>query len=187
LITDCGRHNENVLSVAIKGEENGLEYVEGQELDQEKLARVERMYNMTTKPTLPKDLPPGQTSCRALLEDKVTGPYEDCWIDYHFKITRRSPNSNSKVIQITYEPFDSTKHCPISISTGAVMGIITGTIVLLGLLLLLLWKMVMKYLDRQELLAFNKDIMNNKFWKEENPLYTPAETTTKNPVANTRK
>ena len=67
------------------------------------------------------------------------------------------------------------------------MGIITGTIVLLGLLLLLLWKMVMKYLDRQELLAFNKDIMNNKFWKEENPLYTPAETTTKNPVANTRK
>jgi len=188
-MTSCDRHKDAVLMEAIATTES-LKWIEGQEIKGDRQAELDEIYEITSRGTLDS----AEKNCRALLDGKVAAPYEDCWVEFHYAINTithkdlsTNTTTNKKVIKVTIEDFDTIRHCPITISTGAVVGIITGAIVLLGLILLCIWKAIMMYLDKQELKAFNKDIMNNKFWKEENPLYTPAEYTTDNPVADSNR
>ena len=68
-----------------------------------------------------------------------------------------------------------------------VFGIVGGAVLLLGLLLLALWKALMMYLDWREYKTFEDEFKKLKHWKEDNPLYVPAEETTQNPLIQKKK
>uniref|UniRef100_A0A3Q4GGC4 Integrin beta subunit cytoplasmic domain-containing protein n=1 Tax=Neolamprologus brichardi TaxID=32507 RepID=A0A3Q4GGC4_NEOBR len=61
-----------------------------------------------------------------------------------------------------------------------VAGVVAG-IVLIGLALLLIWKLLMIIHDRREFAKFEKEKMNAKWDTGENPIYKSAVTTVINP------
>ncbi|XP_014878164.1 integrin beta-1 isoform X2 [Poecilia latipinna] len=96
----------------------------------------------------------------------------DCWIYYVYTVT----NSSEKVVYVLDKP-----DCPkgpdlIPIVAGVVAGI-----VLIGLALLLIWKLLMIIHDRREFAKFEKEKMNAKWDTGENPIYKSAVTTVVNP------
>ncbi|KPJ15040.1 Integrin beta-PS [Papilio machaon] len=74
------------------------------------------------------------------------------------------------------------KVCPKKVSIlGIVLGVIAA-IVLVGLALLMLWKMVTTIHDRREFARFEKERMMAKWDTGENPIYKQATSTFKNPT-----
>ncbi|GBP10850.1 Integrin beta-PS [Eumeta japonica] len=74
------------------------------------------------------------------------------------------------------------RECPPKIFIlGIVLGVIAA-IVLVGLALLMLWKMVTTIHDRREFARFEKERMMAKWDTGENPIYKQATTTFKNPT-----
>ncbi|GMT19141.1 hypothetical protein PFISCL1PPCAC_10438 [Pristionchus fissidentatus] len=74
------------------------------------------------------------------------------------------------------------KDCPPPVPVLAiVLGVIAG-IVILGILLLLLWKLLTILHDRAEYAKFNNERLMAKWDTNENPIYKQATTTFKNPV-----
>ncbi|KAF6209301.1 hypothetical protein GE061_015046 [Apolygus lucorum] len=74
------------------------------------------------------------------------------------------------------------KECPPEVYVlGIVLGVI-GAIVLIGLALLLLWKLLTTIQDRREFAKFEKQTMMMKWERGENPLYKQATSTFKNPI-----
>uniref|UniRef100_A0A8C5I535 Integrin beta n=1 Tax=Gouania willdenowi TaxID=441366 RepID=A0A8C5I535_GOUWI len=95
----------------------------------------------------------------------------DCWFYYTYAI--RNDNKEVYVVE--------TLECPpgpdiIPIVAGVVAGI-----VLIGLALLLIWKLLMIIHDRREFAKFEKEKMNAKWDTGENPIYKSAVTTVVNP------
>lgn len=75
-----------------------------------------------------------------------------------------------------------TKVCPEPVNILAiVLGVILG-IVLIGLALLLIWKLFMTIHDRREFAKFEKERQNAKWDTGENPIYKQATSTFKNPT-----
>lgn len=74
------------------------------------------------------------------------------------------------------------KDCPAPLPVLVVVLIVIAGIVLLGLLLLLLWKLLTVLYDRREFAHFEKDKLNARWELNNNPLYKQATTTFKNPV-----
>lgn len=201
-ITSCDNYKDAVIYNAIMESPN-LSWLDGIETETERegekksktakkpsasrVEEIEKIYDFVPVSKISgKD-----ANCRALLEDYASPELEDCWIQYSYDIVERSKLDDrtneteiTKFVRIEYETFDPTTHCPISISTGAVVGIIAGGIALIGIILLLIWKGIMMYLDMKEMKAFKQDIRNNRFWTEENPLYEGAATTQTNPLKN---
>jgi len=74
------------------------------------------------------------------------------------------------------------KDCPAPLPVLVIVLIVIAGIVLLGLLLLLLWKLLTVIYDRREYARFEKDRLNARWDTNENPLYKQATTTFRNPV-----
>ncbi|XP_054478597.1 integrin beta-1a [Anoplopoma fimbria] len=96
----------------------------------------------------------------------------DCWFYYTYAVN----NNTEKEVHVV-DKLD----CPdgpdiIPIVAGVVAGI-----VLIGLALLLIWKLLMIIHDRREFAKFEKEKMNAKWDTGENPIYKSAVTTVVNP------
>lgn len=74
------------------------------------------------------------------------------------------------------------RECPPKVfMLGIVLGVIAA-IVLVGLAILLLWKLLTTIHDRREFARFEKERMNAKWDTGENPIYKQATSTFKNPM-----
>ncbi|KAH8416731.1 hypothetical protein KR222_000277 [Zaprionus bogoriensis] len=74
------------------------------------------------------------------------------------------------------------KECPPKVfMLGIVLGVIAA-IVLIGLAILLLWKLLTTIHDRREYARFEKERMSAKWDTGENPIYKQATSTFKNPI-----
>jgi len=74
------------------------------------------------------------------------------------------------------------RECPPQVYfMGIILGVI-GAIVLIGMALLLLWKLLTTINDRREFAKFEKERMIAKWDTAENPIYRQATSTFKNPT-----
>lgn len=74
------------------------------------------------------------------------------------------------------------KECPTVVNPWAIVGGILGAVVLVGLLLLIIWKIITYFKDKRE---YEKFVKNKSLavWSENvSPLYKPATTTVQNPM-----
>lgn len=74
-----------------------------------------------------------------------------------------------------------TRSCPKVVLLGIILGIVAA-IVLMGLAVVLLWKLYTTFHDRREFAKFEKERMMAKWDTGENPIYKQATSTFKNPT-----
>ncbi|XP_030631799.1 integrin beta-1-like [Chanos chanos] len=74
-----------------------------------------------------------------------------------------------------------TRDCPVAPDIVPIVAGVVAGIVLIGLALLLIWKLLMIIHDRREFAKFEKEKMNAKWDTEVNPIYKSAVTTVVNP------
>ncbi|XP_035436048.2 integrin beta-PS [Spodoptera frugiperda] len=98
---------------------------------------------------------------------------EDCLYVYVY-----SYNENQQLVIRAQKERECPKKVPI---LGIVLGVIAA-IVLVGLALLMLWKMATTIHDRREFARFEKERMMAKWDTGENPIYKQATSTFKNPT-----
>lgn len=97
----------------------------------------------------------------------------DCRFSYVYYYNEQ----NKIVIKAQEEP-----ECPAKVFLlGIVLGVIAA-IVLIGLAILLLWKLFTTIHDRREFAKFEKERMMAKWDTGENPIYKQATSTFKNPT-----
>lgn len=92
----------------------------------------------------------------------------DAVFEYHY-------NSNSVKAM-------ATKECPTPVNILAIVLGVIGGIILIGLLLLLIWKLLVTIHDRREYARFEKERENARWDMGENPIYKQATSTYKNPT-----
>ncbi|KAG0721873.1 Integrin beta-PS [Chionoecetes opilio] len=96
------------------------------------------------------------------------------------------------LVNFTYRYVEATRLDQVFVQTGRqcpeaapilsiVFGLI-GAIVGIGVLTLIIWKFVTSIHDQREYAKFEQERAGATFNAEENPLYTPASTTTQNPM-----
>ncbi|KAG7273629.1 hypothetical protein CRUP_017351 [Coryphaenoides rupestris] len=95
----------------------------------------------------------------------------DCWFYFTYAV-----NNNTTEIYVMEKLECPTGPDIIPIVLGVVIGI-----VMIGLALLLIWKLLMIIHDRREFAKFEKEKMNAKWDTGENPIYKSAVTTVVNP------
>lgn len=74
------------------------------------------------------------------------------------------------------------KECPLPPNFLAIVSGTTGSIVVAGLLLLLMWKLLMHIHDKREYARFEKEMKKAKWDSGENPIYVKATSTFQNPA-----
>ncbi|TKR65398.1 hypothetical protein L596_025806 [Steinernema carpocapsae] len=107
-------------------------------------------------------------------ECQFVDPADDCtfYYLYHYE-----PRTNNITVWA-----NRNKNCPAPVPVLViVLGVIAG-IVLLGLLLLLLWKLLTFLADRAEFAKFENERLNARYDANENPIYKQATTTFMNPT-----
>jgi protocadherin alpha len=97
---------------------------------------------------------------------------DDCWFYFTYSVNGKS----EAIVHVVETPDCPTGPDIIPIVAGVVAGI-----VLIGLALLLIWKLLMIIHDRREFAKFEKEKMNAKWDTGENPIYKSAVTTVVNP------
>ncbi|XP_026565768.1 integrin beta-1 [Pseudonaja textilis] len=97
---------------------------------------------------------------------------DDCWFYFTYSVD----SNNKAIVHVVKTPECPTGPDIIPIVAGVVAGI-----VLIGLALLLIWKLLMIIHDRREFAKFEKEKMNAKWDTGENPIYKSAVTTVVNP------
>uniref|UniRef100_A0A7M4EIR1 Integrin beta n=1 Tax=Crocodylus porosus TaxID=8502 RepID=A0A7M4EIR1_CROPO len=97
---------------------------------------------------------------------------DDCWFYFTYSVN----SNNEPIVHVVDTPECPTGPDIIPIVAGVVAGI-----VLIGLALLLIWKLLMIIHDRREFAKFEKEKMNAKWDTGENPIYKSAVTTVVNP------
>ncbi|KAK7816136.1 hypothetical protein U0070_023619 [Myodes glareolus] len=97
---------------------------------------------------------------------------DDCWFYFTYSV-----NGNSEAIVHVVE----TPDCPTGPDIIPIVAGVVAGIVLIGLALLLIWKLLMIIHDRREFAKFEKEKMNAKWDTGENPIYKSAVTTVVNP------
>lgn len=125
------------------------------------------MFNMTKvekKEDLPKTQDEGQNNC------KVQN-FEDCWLFF------RHIQKKNLVDVIVAEKVE----CPSGPDLIPIVGGVIGGVVLIGLALLLIWKLIMIIRDRQEFEKFMKENEKARWNATSNPIYRSAVTTVQNP------
>ncbi|KIH61213.1 integrin beta tail domain protein [Ancylostoma duodenale] len=101
-------------------------------------------------------------------------PADDCTFYYLYYYDEATDNATVWVRE--------HKDCPPPVPVLAiVLGVIAG-IVILGLILLLVWKLLTVLHDRAEYAKFNNERLMAKWDTNENPIYKQATTTFRNPV-----
>ncbi|XP_036374642.1 integrin beta-1-like isoform X1 [Megalops cyprinoides] len=97
-----------------------------------------------------------------LMHCKERDANNDCWFYYTYAVN----NDTKKEVHVVEKLECSTGPDIIPIVAGVVAGI-----VLIGLALLLIWKLLMIIHDRREFAKFEKEKMNAKWDTQENPIY----------------
>uniref|UniRef100_A0A668A6D4 Integrin beta n=1 Tax=Myripristis murdjan TaxID=586833 RepID=A0A668A6D4_9TELE len=95
----------------------------------------------------------------------------DCWFYFTYAI-----RNNTKEVYVV-----ETLECPAGPDIIPIVAGVVAGIVLIGLALLLIWKLLMIIHDRREFAKFEKEKMNAKWDTGENPIYKSAVTTVVNP------
>ncbi|EFO18475.1 integrin beta pat-3 [Loa loa] len=107
-------------------------------------------------------------------ECQFVDPSDDCTFYFLYYEDQRTDNLTVWVKE--------EKDCPPPVPVLAiVLGVIAG-IVILGLILLLVWKLLTVLHDRAEFAKFDSERLLAKWDTNENPIYKQATTTFKNPV-----
>ncbi|XP_055737277.1 integrin beta-1-like [Salvelinus fontinalis] len=96
----------------------------------------------------------------------------DCWFYYTYAVN----NKTEKEVHVV-----ETLDCPAGPDIIPIVAGVVAGIVLIGLALLLIWKLLMIIHDRREFAKFEKEKMNAKWDTGENPIYKSAVTTVVNP------
>uniref|UniRef100_A0A8C2G664 Integrin beta n=1 Tax=Cyprinus carpio TaxID=7962 RepID=A0A8C2G664_CYPCA len=97
---------------------------------------------------------------------------DDCWF-YFTYATKNDDNIDVFVAE--------KKECPSGPDIIPIVAGVVAGIVLIGLALLLIWKLLMIIHDRREFAKFEKEKMNARWDTGENPIYKSAVTTVVNP------
>ncbi|XP_068091869.1 integrin beta-1 isoform X2 [Hyperolius riggenbachi] len=126
-------------------------------------------FNLTIVDSRDKLPQPGQVDALTHCKEKDA---EDCWFYYSYSV-----NANSEVhVHVAKDP-----ECPSGPDIIPIVAGVVAGIVLIGLALLLIWKLLMIIHDRREFAKFEKEKMNAKWDAGENPIYKSAVTTVVNP------
>ncbi|XP_018418754.1 PREDICTED: integrin beta-1 [Nanorana parkeri] len=126
-------------------------------------------FNLTIVDSRDKLPQPGQEDALTHCKEKDV---DDCWFYYTYSV-----NSNSEVhVHVVKDP-----ECPSGPEIVPIVAGVVAGIVLIGLALLLIWKLLMIIHDRREFAKFEKEKMNAKWDAGENPIYKSAVTTVVNP------
>ncbi|KAM5157108.1 integrin beta-1 [Mantella aurantiaca] len=126
-------------------------------------------FNLTIVDSRDKLPQPGQEDALTHCKEKDV---DDCWFYYTYSV-----NSNSEVhVHVVKDP-----ECPNGPEIVPIVAGVVAGIVLIGLALLLIWKLLMIIHDRREFAKFEKEKMNAKWDAGENPIYKSAVTTVVNP------
>uniref|UniRef100_A0AAQ4QIV3 Integrin beta n=1 Tax=Gasterosteus aculeatus aculeatus TaxID=481459 RepID=A0AAQ4QIV3_GASAC len=96
----------------------------------------------------------------------------DCWFYYTYAVN----NNTEKEVHVV-----DMLDCPAGPDIIPIVAGVVAGIVLIGLALLLIWKLLMIIHDRREFAKFEKEKMNAKWDTGENPIYKSAVTTVVNP------
>uniref|UniRef100_A0A1I8PZ80 Integrin beta n=1 Tax=Stomoxys calcitrans TaxID=35570 RepID=A0A1I8PZ80_STOCA len=111
--------------------------------------------------------------------DETKGEYLCMFYDeYDCKFKFKYREEDNKIVVVA----QTERECPPKVfMLGIVLGVIAA-IVLVGLAILLLWKLLTTIHDRREFARFEKERMNAKWDTGENPIYKQATSTFKNPM-----
>ncbi|XP_067404901.1 integrin beta-2 [Emydura macquarii macquarii] len=101
---------------------------------------------------------------------------ENCWISY---LMRQEDGEDTYSFKV-----DGKKECPEPPSILAIVGGTIAGVVIIGLLLLLLWRLVTELYDRREYSRFEKEKSKARWNEADNPLFKSATTTVMNPRFN---
>ncbi|XP_026534756.1 integrin beta-2 [Notechis scutatus] len=101
---------------------------------------------------------------------------ENCWISYTMFQT-----DGEEQYSITFKP---KRECPEPPNIAAIVGGTIAGVALIGLLLLLAWRLVAELIDRKEYQRFEKEKSKAKWNEADNPLFKSATTTVVNPRFN---
>ncbi|CAB1317594.1 unnamed protein product, partial [Coregonus sp. 'balchen'] len=96
----------------------------------------------------------------------------DCWFYYTYAVR----NDTEREVYVV-----ETLECPAGPDIIPIVAGVVAGIVLIGLALLLIWKLLMIIHDRREFAKFEKEKMNAKWDTGTNPIYKSAVTTVVNP------
>ncbi|CAM9288231.1 integrin beta-1-like isoform X2 [Lampetra fluviatilis] len=96
---------------------------------------------------------------------------DDCW--FFFTFTGSGSNASVEV--------QEKRECPAEPNVLAIIAGVVAGIVLIGLALLLIWKLLTSIHDRREFAKFEKEKLTAKWDTGENPIYKSAVTTVVNP------
>ncbi|XP_060104141.1 integrin beta-1 isoform X1 [Heteronotia binoei] len=125
-------------------------------------------FNMTLVDHRDKLPQPGDFDAQTHCKEK---DIDDCWFYFTYSV-----ESNKPIVHVVKTPECPTGPDIIPIVAGVVAGI-----VLIGLALLLIWKLLMIIHDRREFAKFEKEKMNAKWDAQENPIYKSPINNFKNP------
>uniref|UniRef100_A0A3P9LZ69 Integrin beta n=1 Tax=Oryzias latipes TaxID=8090 RepID=A0A3P9LZ69_ORYLA len=95
----------------------------------------------------------------------------DCWFYFTFSVR----NDTNEVVVV------EQLECPAGPDIIPIVAGVVAGIVMIGLALLLIWKLLMIIHDRREFAKFEKEKLNAKWDTGENPIYKSAVTTVVNP------
>ncbi|EMP26993.1 Integrin beta-2, partial [Chelonia mydas] len=115
------------------------------------------------------DLSKGDRQCR----EKDS---ENCWISY---LMRQEDGEDKYSFEV-----NAKKECPQPPNIAAIVGGTIAGVALIGLLLLVMWRLLMEVFDRREYSRFEKEKMKAKWNEGDNPLFQSATTTVMNPRFN---
>ncbi|PKK22137.1 integrin, beta 2 (complement component 3 receptor 3 and 4 subunit) [Columba livia] len=100
----------------------------------------------------------------------------NCWIS--FRMVQDDGEEMYTVI------VDSNKECPEPPNIALIVGGTVAGVALIGLVLLLIWRLLMELFDRREYRRFEKEKSKAKWNDADNPLFKSATTTVVNPRFN---
>ncbi|XP_024070209.3 integrin beta-1 isoform X1 [Terrapene carolina triunguis] len=126
-------------------------------------------FNMTLVESRDKLPQPGQPDPLSHCKEKDV---DDCWFYFTYSV-----NANNEAIVHVVE----TPECPTGPDIIPIVAGVVAGIVLIGLALLLIWKLLMIIHDRREFAKFEKEKMNAKWDTQENPIYKSPINNFKNP------
>ncbi|XP_067863640.1 integrin beta-1-like isoform X2 [Heptranchias perlo] len=112
---------------------------------------------------------PGQVASIAHCKEKDE---DDCWFYFSYSVN----DQNVPEVHVTKIP-----ECPQAPDIIPIVAGVVAGIVLIGLALLLIWKLLMIIHDRREFAKFEKEKMNAKWDTQENPIYKSPIHKFKNP------
>ncbi|XP_012274157.1 integrin beta-PS isoform X2 [Orussus abietinus] len=102
-----------------------------------------------------------------------------CTFAFKYEHYRGGTGGDIKIFKITAQ---KKKDCPVPVNVlGVAVGVIIGTVIL-GFLILLVWKILTTIHDRREYAKFERQRALAKWDRGDNPLYKQATSTFKNPT-----